>query len=301
MTSEARRYLKAGAISALLLGVLLWVADLPAIDLSALRPAYLIPTLLAYSAVLVLRGAALRAMAPAPAHDLPLGRWITLAARHQLVFILAPSGSGDLAFPLLAGRMTGLSTGAATRLIAEARVRDMLVVLGLGAAGLVGAGLAPPFVLLGTALAAAALYRADLSVTLIAALLRKLRRAPPSPPATGPGIRTRVLPVLLPILLWLCASGGIMAGFRAAGHPLSLSEAWVMLAGLNIAGALALSVAGLGVAEAGAAGVLTLLGLPLAEAARIALIARPILLLSNAAASALIEGIGRIGGLSADA
>lgn len=92
-----------------------------------------------------------------------------------------------------------------------------------------------------------------------------------------------------------------MAGFRAAGHPLSLSEAWVMLAGLNIAGALALSVAGLGVAEAGAAGVLTLLGLPLAEAAGIALIARPILLLSNAAASALIEGIGRIRGFSDDA
>ena len=80
-----------------------------------------------------------------------------------------------------------------------------------------------------------------------------------------------------------------MSGFAAAGHPLTVFEGWVVIAGLNVAGMLAVSVAGLGVAEAGAAGMLALLGMPLAEAAAVAVIARPLLLLSTVTASAVLD------------
>jgi uncharacterized membrane protein YbhN (UPF0104 family) len=287
----SRRSALALAVSAALLALVLWVADVGAIDPSTIHPLLLLPAVAAYIAVLVLRGAQLRLLAlPTGAG---LGRWVALAGRHQLVFILSPSGAGDLAFPLLAGRMVGLGVGPAAALIAEARLRDICAVLGLGCAGLAGTGHLPVLAGAGTVLCFAALYFSDVTVVLAGRLLRRIRKTLPPEQGAAPN---RPPAALLTLLLWLTASGGIMAGFAAAGHPLGPFEAWVMMAGLNVAGALALSLAGLGVAEAGAAGVLVFLGMPLAEAAAVAIVARPLLLLSNAAASGLIEAAARLTG-----
>ncbi|WP_213546350.1 lysylphosphatidylglycerol synthase domain-containing protein [Vannielia litorea] len=287
----SRRSAFALAISAGLLALVLWVADVGAIDLSAIRPVLLLPAVAAYVAVLALRGAQLRLLAPPTGAG--HGSWVALAGRHQLVFILSPSGAGDLAFPLLARRMVGLGTVPAAALIAGARLRDICAVLGLGCAGLAGTGHLPLLAGAGAVLFFAALYFSDITVALAGRLLRRIRKAPPPEHVAPPN---RLPAALLTLLLWLTASGGIMAGFAAAGHPLGPFEAWVMLAGLNVAGALALSIAGLGVAEAGAAGVLVFLGMPLAEAATVAIVARPLLLLSNAAASGMIEAVTRLAG-----
>ncbi|WP_168222927.1 lysylphosphatidylglycerol synthase domain-containing protein [Oceanicola sp. D3] len=288
----SRRSALALAVSAGLLALVLWVADVGAIDLSAIRPVLLLPAVAAYVAVLALRGAQLRLLAPPTGAG--HGRWVALAGRHQLVFILSPSGAGDLAFPLLAKRMVGLATVPGAALIAGARLRDICAVLGLGCAGLAGTGHVPLLAGAGAAVCCAALYFSDVTVALAGRLLRRLRKVPPPEPAQF--APTRLLAALLTLLLWLTASGGIMAGFAAAGYPLGPFEAWVMLAGLNVAGALALSLAGLGVAEAGAAGVLVFLGMPMAEAAALAIVARPLLLLSNAAASGVIEAVTRLTG-----
>ncbi|MBU2888813.1 lysylphosphatidylglycerol synthase domain-containing protein [Celeribacter halophilus] len=285
----SRRSLIAIAISLALLILMLWVADIGSIDLAVVRPFLLLPALTAYLVVLVLRGALYCQLAGSG--ESGLRRWVKLAGRHQFVFILAPSGVGDLVFPLLAGRMVGLAVAPAVTLIAVARLRDVCAVLGLGCAGLAATGHMP--LLCGAAAIAcfAALYFIDITLSLAGRLIHRLRNLPETDIATP---ANRAPAAALTLALWLAASLGVAAGFAAAGRPLSLFEAWVMLAGLNVAGALALSLAGLGVAEAGAAGVLVFLGLPLTEAVANALVARPILLLCNVAASGLVEGFSRI-------
>lgn len=277
---RSRRTALALAVSAGLLALVLYVADISSVDLSKLRPTYLVLGLAAYLAALVLRAVLLRHLAGL---ENPPGFkiWLSLAARHQLFFTLAPSGSGDLTFPVLANRMLGLDLGRGTALIAGTRLRDICAILGLGCFGLAAMGLLP--VLTGTAaiLCGAALYFFDVTGRLAARLLRRdpaVARAPGGLASAG-----------LTLLIWLSASAAIAAGFAAAGHPLTVNETLIMLAGLNIAGALAISIGGLGIAEAGAAGVLVFLGLPLAEAAAIAIIARPVLLLTNVTASGLTE------------
>ncbi|MDF3355738.1 hypothetical protein HKX17_17470 [Sulfitobacter sp. KE34] len=280
------------AISAVLLALVLWIADIEAIDLSITRPLLLLPAVAAYVTMLALRGAQLRLLAPPTSAG--YGHWVALAGRHQFVFILSPSGAGDLAFPLLAGRMVGLGVGSATALIAEARLRDICAVLGLGCAGLAGTGHLPMLAGAGAMFCFVALYLSDVTVAFAERLLRRVRKtSPPEQRTAGPN---RFPAALLTLLVWLTASSGIMAGFAAAGDPLRPFETWIMLAGLNVAGALALSLAGLGVAEAGAAGVLVFLGMPLAEAAAVAIVARPLLLLSSAAASGLVDAAIRLTG-----
>ena len=79
------------------------------------------------------------------------------------------------------------------------------------------------------------------------------------------------------------------SAFAATGHPLSIQQTILMLAALNASGAIAISIGGIGVAEAGAAGMLMLFGETAATAAAVALVARPLLFLSAVAASASLD------------
>ena len=63
---------------------------------------------------------------------------------------------------------------------------------------------------------------------------------------------------------------------------------FVMLAGLNAIGMVAISVGGLGIAEVGSAGILAVLGTPLDQAAHLSLIARPVLLFSMLSACVVL-------------
>ncbi|MEL7280252.1 MAG: lysylphosphatidylglycerol synthase domain-containing protein [Pseudomonadota bacterium] len=276
---RSRRTVLAIGVSVGLLALVAYVADIGAIDLSHIRPGFLPLALAAYGGALILRAALLRHLANAT-NDSRFTSWLSLAARHQFLFTLAPSGSGDLTFPVLANRIVGVTLGQGTALIAGTRLRDGCAILGLGSAGLAGVGLAAPLMWFIAISCGLALLFSDLTGRAVARLLRRTPSAAPS--ARWPA-------ACLTLMIWLSASCAIAAGFAAAGHPLTIHETFIMLAGLNIVGALAISIGGLGIAEAGAAGVLVFLGLPLAEAAAIALMARPILLLCNLAASVLLE------------
>ena len=276
---RSKRTLLAIVVSVGLMVLVAYVADIGAIDLTQIRPGYLPLALIAYAGTLILRACLLRHLTT-EATDQRFTSWWSLAARHQFLFTLAPSGAGDLTFPVLANRMVGMPLTQGAALIAGTRLRDICAILGLGCVGLAGLGLAAPVMIMGAILCGLALLFSDLTGRAVARLLRRALSEAPS--ARWPA-------ACLTAMIWLCASCAIAAGFAAAGHPLSIYQTFIMLAGLNIVGALAISIGGLGIAEAGAAGVLTFLGLPLAEAAAIALIARPILLVTNLAASGLTE------------
>ncbi|RKT35263.1 uncharacterized membrane protein YbhN (UPF0104 family) [Roseovarius halotolerans] len=308
MTSESARNLKAATVSLVLFAAVLWIALGQEIDFAQIRPVLLIPAVLAYSLVLICRAKIFRLLSSIGTQH-PFSTWLSLSARHQLVFIISPSGAGDLAFPVLARKMIGLETLPAARLIAEARLRDVLAVLGIGCAGIAGTGHFPVPALVGMVLCFAALFWSDLSIRAANVLVRRFKRMraraqamhPPTEPETFASLSQRMHIFGLTLSLWVFACTGILAGFHAAGYPMSVAESFVMLAGLNVAGALAFSIAGFGVAEAGAAGVLVFLGTPLSVAAGIAIIARPLLLLSNCVASAVLELVACVLGARASA
>ena len=201
MRSDSARRLRAGLVSAVLLGVVLWLADPGEIDLSVIAAGPLLGCVAGYLGVLALRGLTYRSLCTrAPARSAGLPRWIALAARHQLVFTLAPSGAGDLAFPLLAARFTGLGKGAGVGLIAGARLRDVCVLSGLGVLGLAGAGVVPGWAGLLALPAAVGLYQGEWAVRRVGRVAARLvprlaagarrRMTPPCPTARG-GARLR--------------------------------------------------------------------------------------------------------------
>ena len=294
MNSNIVRYAKPVVVSLVLLALVIWSASGQEIDFSTVRPILLVPTVAAYLVVLILRASLLKLLAPVQ-KGISFRNWLALAARHQIVFILAPSGSGDLAFPLLASRIVGLKPKVSIPLIAEMRVRDICTVLALGCAGLVVTGRIPVVGIVGTVIFAGALYWSDTSITLAKAVLRRLGlkklQVTETPKIVEKGINTplRLLTAIVTLLMWLVASSGIVFAFNASGFSINPFESWIMLAGLNLAGAVAMSFAGLGVAEAGATGVLVFLGVSFSSAAAIAIIARPLLLLSNIVACGIIE------------
>lgn len=302
MTFRLSRRFRALAISILLLAVLLWVADFSAIDLSQVRPLYIVLCVALYIPMLCLRALNFQILASADNSGASFGPWAKLAARHQLVFLAAPSGSGDLAFPLIAKKSTGVDTATSTGIIVISRMRDICAILGLGLSGLIGADIVPTILAIPAAIAFIALIwveRVGQMLLYLAERFLNLKVNPDGWINTLAGVadasaKERLKRSGVTIAIWISAGAAAQAGFLAAGYPMSTYESWILIAGLNIAGALAVSVAGLGIAEVGAAGVLMLLGETATEAAAIAVIARPSLLISLVLAAFALEGGGRL-------
>jgi uncharacterized membrane protein YbhN (UPF0104 family) len=105
--------------------------------------------------------------------------------------------------------------------------------------------------------------------------------------------RERLTKLWLVIAIWTCSAFSVASAFAAVGRPLSPAETVLLLAALNASGAVAFTIGGIGVAEVGAAGMLILLGDSPETAAAVTLIARPLLLLSAVAASAMLVLFGR--------
>ncbi|MBW6419291.1 lysylphosphatidylglycerol synthase domain-containing protein [Celeribacter sp. PS-C1] len=306
MTSKGAQLLKGGAVSFTLFAVLMWLALRQDLNVEEIKPVFLLPSVAAYVFVLVVRAAIFFLTAPKNT-VFPFPIWLSLTARHQLVFMFAPSGFGDLSFPILAKKMLGLDMLQASRLIAETRLRDICAVLGFGCLGLSATGHFAIFTFAAAMVCLVALYWSDLFASTVITVLQRFwpsgKRRNDTETVFGvtqpsKSVMERFRLMGLTLVLWGSASLGILAGFHAAGYAIGLPESWIMLAGLNVAGAIAISLAGFGVAEAGATGVLVFLGLPLPVAAGIAIIARPLLLISNSLASVLIEIMTRMLGVS---
>lgn len=295
MHIDRGKLLAAGLVSAALLGGLIFLARGTGFELDRVETALLPPLICAYLVVIAGRGLLYRALATGNARPGALP-WMRLAARHQALFSLVPSGAGDIGFPYLSARATGLSTAESLRIIAQARLRDAAVLAALGTVGLIAEGLSLAPALAALAAMALLLWRVDDIATGLIGLLSDL--APggrmagflrQALPATRLSSRRRLNATLLSLLVWFSAATALALSFRAAGHPLDFGETLLVLAMLNVVGALAVSIGGLGVSEAGAAGTLIALGLEPSAAAATALVARPLMLVAILTACGLLE------------
>jgi uncharacterized membrane protein YbhN (UPF0104 family) len=285
----------AGLISAILLGWLGWTAGFALPPVAAINSAALAG--LAGSIVLILLGRSLsfRAMAP-PGQQHGYPRWLQLAARHQAVFALFPGGAGDIGFPYLARKLAGIDAPVAVRIIAQVRLRDMVFLALLGLGGLASAGRGIDYAALAMVVAVVLLWFIDdltalglgvlmrvLPGSRLTALLDEAAKEPPQ------RWRVRLLRTALTAVVWCSTLFAVIAGFAVIGVPITPGQAMLIVAAINVAGAVAISIAGLGVSEAGAAAALVILGFAPERAAAIALLVRPILLAVIVAVSIALD------------
>ena len=181
-------------------------------------------------------------------------------------------------------------------MLALTRMRDLVVVAVIGAAGLVMFGVSPLLggavivlgigAVLATERIASAAFRAGAHLwgeTRVGQFLRACTNAP------APDLSATIARSGLILLAWICVGGSVYAAFAAVGRPLSFAETCLLLAALNVVGALAVSIGGLGVSEAGATGVLMLVGETAGSAAGFAVLARPLLLILMAGAALVLD------------
>jgi uncharacterized membrane protein YbhN (UPF0104 family) len=295
MTIKARRLILAALTSILLLGVLLLFAKVRLPDLSRAQPEWLLAVLLAHVVMVSVRGLALRALAPRRERTGIL-KWINLAARHQLIFSVVPGGVGDLGFPYFAKRIAALDLHDAVRIIAQFRMRDLIFVALMGASGLVLIGLPHRYALFAIALALPILWFSD---DLTVAILRLGTKLAPrsrfidflrdAADHAPPTISERMTRTLLAVIIWTASTSAVLCVFRAIGAPIGVAEALVFIAAVNFAGAISLSIAGLGPSEAGAAAALVAAGRSVQRASSLALIVRPLLLISVVCSSLALD------------
>ncbi|MTI05382.1 flippase-like domain-containing protein [Roseibium denhamense] len=295
MRIDLKRCLVAAGVSGCFFAGVLWVAQFQGFDFSHLDPLLITALFTIYVVLTVCRGLLLRALAPIEKH-LSVGTWFKLAARHQILFTLVPSGAGDIGFPHLLKKMAGLPIATGVRIIAQVRMRDAAVLGSLGLLGLISQGFNPFLGSLGLAITAVALWFID---DIAAFGLKTAASLSPNGKVAAflqtalsqkaPHRAHRLLCTLLSIVIWTVAASGVGLAFYSAGHPLSVSECMLVLALLNVIGAVAVSIGGLGVAEAGVAGALIAMGTQPQEAAAVAIVVRPLMLFTLLCASAVLD------------
>lgn len=314
-----RRWLLAFVLSALALVILLRVADLDALAAAWAQIAWW-PFLLVGALFFVNLAAQawrLRILAGKTGAG-PYAAWLRLAAMHQLLFALLPSGAGDLGYPILASRYVGMKVGPALRVVMVYRLQDLTALLAFAAGGLLlneRTLLATP-VAVGVAVAAMAGLLVAIDIARFAALLAGAALA-----AAGKSISRRpwlarlhqacseaieAFSAPLPftarlvtsaccLFAWCAVTASVWVLFAMIDIRLGLGEAMLVIGGLNLVGALAsFTVAGLGVTEGGLAIVLVALGYSTAGAATAALIVRPLVLLNVLGVCALVEAVLRL-------
>jgi uncharacterized protein (TIRG00374 family) len=308
------------AASALALAVLFSVAD---IALLGTIWRGLSPSLFALAGILFLVNLALRSirlllLAPDRSAPTAFSSWLRLSVAHQAIFMLFPSGTGDAGFPYLASRTVGIDMPSAARMILIYRLQDIWLLLLMSSVGfsLIAIEDKPrPILLVAILLLAAAglVWFTELarwSARLLAGLLHRLvaawsgkRRGRLSQDllrfaqsVDAPiAARRKALCAVAAIGGWLASAAAFWVIFRMIGVSLDPAETMVLIAGVNLAGALAsFTIAGIGASEGGLAGMLIILGFKAADAVAIALVARPLLLLNALVVCAIVGSALRL-------
>lgn len=295
MIISRRKLFLAAIVSVLCLGMLGMLANLKLPDFSRADPSWLLATFIAHILTVSGRGLSLRALVPRQQREGAL-KWVHLAARHQLIFSVFPAGAGDVGFPYSAKRIAGLELHIAVRTIAQFRLRDLMIVGLMGLIGAILIGIPSRFTWAVVALGIPALWASDdiaVGTLRVAAaiiphsrIIEFLRTAADH---ESPTISERITRTTLAIFVWSASICAVMAAFRAIGTPIQLAEALIFIAAVNLAGAISLSIAGLGVSEAGATAALVATGRSLQQASSLALVVRPLLLLSIVCASLALD------------
>lgn len=314
-----RRWLLALAFSAVALVILLRAADLGALTAAWARiswwPFLLVGAL--FFVNLAAQAWRLRILAGITGAG-PYTAWLRLAAMHQLLFALLPSGAGDLGYPILASRYVGMKVGPALRVVMVYRLQDLTALLAFAAGGLLlneRTLLATP-VAIGVAVVAMAGLLVAIDIARFAALLagavlaaaggsisrrpwlaRLHRACSEAIEAFGAPLpfAARLATSACCLFAWCAVTASVWVLFAMIDIRLGLGEAMLVIGGLNLVGALAsFTVAGLGVTEGGLAIVLVALGYSTTGAATAALIVRPLVLLNMLGVCALVEIVLRL-------
>lgn len=289
MSFDRRRLLLGVAISCLLLAATVKIADFSLVGLPKLSVGHALALIGAYCALVFVRAASFRALA-APQTSIPYRDALQLAAKHQMLFSIFPSGSGDLGFPWLASRTAGIKSGAAIRMLLEYRVRDLLLLAGAACSAILLMTMGWPAAAIGAIATSAAVFYADIVADVG---MRAVHRIAPSRfqgkfDTVPLPMDLRLLRTTLALGSWACSLIGLCIAFATAGNPVGWLDGLLLLAGMNIVGALAVSIAGLGVAELGLTAILVILGATAEKAASIALSARPFMLVSLLTACGIV-------------
>lgn len=249
----------------------------------------------------------------------PVGLWacMRLTLAHQAVFAVAPSGSGDLAFPLLGRMITGTDIRDIIPVLISFRLQDLATLIAFAGFGLVvildlTASVNPVWILLFFLLSGfiLTLFVAGLNRHIRYVLWHIRQKAERiigafknqpgneddgrEQPLAGsaPDRKTILLSALMTLLSWIFTGAMVWAAFRAYNMSLDWQLMPYLIAGLNLAGALAFTtIGGLGVTELGLAGLLVAASIPASTAIPLAMVVRPTLLLAT-----ILFGLCALGG-----
>lgn len=302
MTTNLWRWLLAILVSITLLAALLIASNFTFPDPSNFKPKWLGVMLAAHILMVCFRGLLFLTLSTAELTSEP-SHWIRLAARHQTVFSVLPSGTGDLTFPMMAKRFVPLGPSEALRMIILFRQRDLIVLAAIALAGL--SLLEGHIILAGITFfgGGIALWFSDDVFRLGAKGLESfIPEGRLSDWISGFAVNhkaplcRRAAAWLFSLLIWIASIVAVLSSFAAAGQSISIGAALLFLAFVNLAGVIAISVAGLGVSETGAATALMLIGRSIEHATATALVVRPALLFSVLVSSLLLDlAIGMFG------
>lgn len=295
--SKLWRWLLALVLSIAFLSVLFRIADIGAVDFSGFQPTNFLIISVAYAAGLIGRASLIR-MTVSGGLKISLWDWMGLTGRHQFLFTLAPSGLGDLGFPGLAERVTGLGGDKTVPALLAVRTRDALILIAAALAGFGQFSGFPELFLILAILVLATQFMVPFAPRLMPNSWRMHRLCPPflrardqnndQAQAQANIFRSIFLPAIVSIGIWSLSLFAIFMAFQAVSLSLSLLDLLLVLAVLNFVGAIGLTVGGLGVSEAGLAGAMILLGYEPMAAAATALSVRPLLLAGNLSAAAIL-------------
>lgn len=310
---RATRIALAVVVSAATMALLLGFTDAAALGAAwqKVQPLPFALAALLFIVNLAIRAYRLALMAPAGAAAVPAARWVRLAAAHQAAFMLLPSGAGDAGFPVLATRLTGIGLFDSLRMLLMYRLQDLWVIAQFAGIGLLlvlaqdalpgwlayaMAALAAASLLWNAGLARATARIAGLVLRRLLLLVRRFPRAAAAGMRFADELRLStdgrhgVRASIAVAASWVAAAAGLWVVFAMCGIPLGTGETLLVLAGLNLVGALAcFSIAGFGIGEGGLAGILMLLGYEPGDAIALALLARPALLINAMFACLLVE------------
>lgn len=315
-----RRCAMAAALAAILIIALVAIADLA--DLKATWTHFSVgPFVLAVLLSFLSLGARAWRLAilTTGASRVPSATWLRLAAAHQALFMVMPSGSGDFGYPILAARFTGTAVAPALRVLILYRLQDLLALALLAGAGLLlmSGDRSQSFVaVVAVTIAFAALLGTnDLARLAGKATARVVALVPAGygtstrwrdrllgyvrVPDAAPPLAVRCLAAFSCLAAWCLATASLWVLFAMTGLQLDLAEIVLVIAGLNLVGALAaFSIAGLGISEGGLAAILVLIGLPLHAALSVALVVRPLAMIGSLVACGIAELVFRATGFT---
>ncbi|MDB4439828.1 flippase-like domain-containing protein [Planctomicrobium sp.] len=242
---------------------------------------------------LVARGMRLSTLA-GKGQNASVSQWMHCAARHQFMFSILPSASGDISFPYLGNKLCGLDYGNATRVIALYRVQDMVALAGLLLFGLAlqsselliitSATIVIPIALYWSEGVIGGAFRFLLTSVCKVPKIRQLRivtrletlveNSESESTKLESFVRFRL--VAWTILSWSLSAATFWCLFAMVGEYLPIGKICLIVAALNLFGTLnAFTIGGFGIGESALATILIYLQYSYDSAVSIALIVRP--------------------------